>query len=206
MTDRKAGLLQRTREFFFPPPVTTRAELQAFARGEASYLAQKSVIGYCRVKTMSDYEKLLTEPAFRDGMELCRWEAYAGVLGDTLILIEGFLRPADASQRRRLADSVAAFYPVLLSDAQARHRTDWSDWHDAFARRFAMTRESEPAQPHHVVEDSARLIFDLAPIHPRLKKQDHEVVLGDLRLHAVAMHAAMLKRFRRDALVRELTE
>ena len=115
MTDRKTGLLQRTREFFFPPPVATRAELLAFISGESSYITQKTVIGYCRVKTLYDYEKLLTEAAFRDGMEVCRWEGYAGVLGDTLILLEAFLRPADDSLRQKVADSVAAFYPCCSS-------------------------------------------------------------------------------------------
>lgn len=205
MAERKSGLLQRTREFFFPPAVATRAELETFIGGEAAYLAQKTVIGYCRVKTLYDYEKLLTEPAFRDGMEICRWEGYAGTLGDTLILVEGLLRPADESRRHRLADSIAAFYPALLDQGKPVHRTDWADWHDAFARRFALTCQAEPTQPHHVVEDTAKLIHELAPIHPRLKREDREVVLGDLRLHMVAMHASMLKRFRRDALVRELT-
>lgn len=205
MTDRKAGLLQRTREFFFPPPVATCAELEAFINGEASYITQKTVIGYCRVKTLYDYEKLMTEAAFRDGMEVCRWEGYAGVLGDTLILVEGVLRPSDESLRHRLADSIAAFYPLLLDRQIPANRINWADWHEAFARRFAMTRQSEPTQPHHVVEDTAKLIHELAPLHPRLKREDQEVVLGDLRLHMVAMHASMLKRFRRDALVRELT-
>ena len=205
MTDRTAGLLQRTKEFFFPPAVSTAAELKAFASGEAAYLAQKTVIGYCRVKTMYDYDKLLKEPAFRDGYEICRWEGYAGTLGDTLILIEGLLRPADESARQKLADSVGALYPLLLAEAQAPHRSDWTDWQDAFARRYALTQHAEPAHPDHVIEDTAKLIHELVPIHPRLKREDREVILGDLRLHAIAMHASMLKRFRRDALVRELT-
>src|SRR3546814_11425554 len=83
------GLLQRTKAFFFPPGVASLAELEAFVTGEAAYLAQKTVFGYCRVKTVTNFEKLMTEPAFRDGVELCRWEAYAGTLGDTLVLVEG---------------------------------------------------------------------------------------------------------------------
>ena len=204
MADRKAGLLQRTREFFFPPQVATRAELEAFISGEASYVTQKTVIGYCRVKTLYDYEKLLTEAAFRDGMEICRWEGYAGILGDTLIIVEGLLRPDREPERTRLADSLAALYPRLLAEAKAQHRTDWSDWQEAFARRFALTRQSEPVPPHRVVEDTAKLVHELAPLHPRLKREDQEVILGDLRMHMVAMHAAMLKRFRREALLREL--
>lgn len=205
MIDRKAGLLQRTKEFFFPPPVASRSELQEFAAGEAAYLAQKTVIGYCRVKTMLDYDQLLKEAAFRDALEICRWEAYAGTLADTLILVEGLLRPLDDSARQKLADSIAALYPVTLDQTRPSHRADWADWHGAFAKRFALTTHAEPAHPDHVIEDTAKLIHELVPIHQRLKRNDLEVIRGDLRLHAVAMHASMLKRFRRDALVRELT-
>ncbi|HLT75867.1 MAG TPA: hypothetical protein VKZ87_00660 [Ferrovibrio sp.] len=197
-------MLRRTLEFFFPPAVATRAELEAFVRGEASYLAQKCVIGYCRVKTMQDYEKLLTEAAFRDGLEACRWEAYAGTLADTLILVEGLLRPAGEPARQQVADSLAAFYAPLLGDVPA-HRTDWNDAIAAFDERFSRTRQEPPAHPRNVTDGTAKVIYRLAPIHPRLKGEDLEVVRGDLRLHAVAMHASMLKRFRREALLRELT-
>lgn len=197
-------MLRRTLEFFFPPAVSTRAEFESFIRGEASYLAQKTVIGYCRVKTMHDYEKLLTEPAFRDGLEVCRWEAYAGTLADTLIMVEGLLRPTEEPARMRLADSLEALYPSLLGGVPP-HRRDWNDSVAAFAARFAESRQADPAHPRKVTDGTAKLIHELAPIHPRLKREDLEVVRGDLRLHAVAMHAAMLKRFRREALVRELT-
>lgn len=198
-------MLRRTLEFFFPPPVSTPDELKAFAAGEAAYLAQKTVFGYCRVKTMLDYEKLLTEPAFRDAQEVCRWEAYAGTLGDMLILIEGWLRPGDAATRQRLADSLAALYPSIIGEAVPEHRKDWADAIAAFQGRFALARESEPAPPERLVTETARLIHELVPIADRLKRNDREVISGDLRLHMLAAHASMLKRFRRDALVAALT-
>jgi hypothetical protein len=201
----KCILLRRTLEFFFPPSVSTPEELKAFAAGEASYLAQKTVIGYCRVKTMLDYEKLLTEPAFRDAQESCRWEAYASTLGDMLVLIEGWLRPGAEPARHKLADSLAAFYPAILGQHVPPHRQDWADSLAAFERRFALARASEPAAPEQVVTESAKLIHELVPIADRLKRNDREVINGDLRMHMLAAHSAMLKRFRRDALVAALT-
>ena len=47
-------LLHRIKEFFFPPTVSSRDELIRFIAGESAYLAQKTVFGYCRVKTMLD--------------------------------------------------------------------------------------------------------------------------------------------------------
>ena len=114
---RSTGLLRRTIEFFFPPAVSTLQELHDFITGEASYLAQKTVVGYCRVKTMLDFDKLLTEPAFREGYDITRWEGYAGALGDSLILLEGLLR-AFPRERRAAA--------VIVTDAQTR-RTQGND-------------------------------------------------------------------------------
>lgn len=202
---RQGGvLLHRIKEFFFPPSVSTPDELRAFIAGEASYLVQKTVIGYCRVKTLYDYEKLLKEPMFRDAQEICRWEGYASTLGDMLLLVEGWMRPADPAARKKLADSLAALYPAILNEAVPEHRTDWTDSIAAFERRFALARDAEPAAPELLVTESARLIHELVPIADRLKRNDLEVIAGDLRLHMLAAQASMLKRFRRETLVAAL--
>ncbi|WP_341701837.1 hypothetical protein [Ferrovibrio sp.] len=205
MMDRKSSLLRRTKDYFFPPAVASAAEFKAFVTGEAAYLAQKSVFGYCRVKTMQDYDKLMGEALFRDGVEICRWEAYAGTLADTLVLVEGFLRPADPAARSRLAGHIATLYPAWLGEHVPPHRSDWTDRAEAFAARFALSRTAEPAQPAQVVRDTAALVHDIVPIADRLKRNDREVIYGDLRLHALAMHSQMLKRFDRPALVAALT-
>lgn len=198
-------MLQRIKEFFFPPTVSTPEELRTFVAGEAAYLAQKTVIGYCRVKTMLDYDKLMTEAPFRDGQEICRWEAYASTLGDILIMIEAWLRPDDADSRRKAGDALAALYPSILSEALPAHRQTWADAIEAFAIRFAQAREAAPGAPEKIVKGSAALIHELVPIADRLKRNDLEVIRGDLRLHMLAAHASMLKRFRRDALLAALT-
>lgn len=198
-------MLHRIKEFFFPPSVSTASELRAFIAGEASYLAQKTVIGYCRVKTMLDYEKLMTEAPFREGQDICRWEAYASTLGDIVIMTEAWLRPDDADSRRRVADALAEFYTSILTEAVPAHRQNWADSLEAFAARFAETRSSDPLPPEKIVTGSAALIHQTVPIADRLKRNDREVILGDLRLHMLAAHASMLKRFRRDELVAALT-
>lgn len=194
-------MLQRTRDFFFPPAVSDLPALDDFLAGEAAYLAQKTVIGYCRVKTMLDYEKLMTEPGFRDVQDICRWEAYASALGDVLIVAEGYLRPDEPAARSRLADRLAASYDRLIDRDLPAHRQDWSDAKAAFAVRFAAARQlATPEAPDAVITGTARLIYENVPIHDRLKREDFVVIRGDLRLHMLAMQAAMLKRFRRAVL------
>lgn len=199
-------MLHRIKEFFFPPSVSTGEELRNFIAGESAYLAQKTVIGYCRVKTMLDYEKLLTEAPFREGQDLCRWEAYASTLGDILIMTEAWLRPGNAESRRKVADALAALYASILMEAVPAHRENWDDSIEAFSTRFGAARESEAAPPETIVIGTAALIHETVPIADRLKRNDREVILGDLRLHILAAHASMQKRFRREALVAALTD
>lgn len=198
-------MLHRIKEFFFPPTVSTHPELRTFIAGEAAYLAQKTVIGYCRVKTMLDYEKLLTEAPFREGQEICRWEAYASTLGDIIVMTEGWLRPGELGARQRLAESLGSDYPAILNETVPAHRQDWADVIEAFQARYARTCAEAPLPPEQIVTGSAALIHELVPIADRLKRNDREVITGDLRLHVLAAHASMLKRFRRDALVAALT-
>src|SRR3546814_7057714 len=94
-------------------------------------------------KQKTAYEMLISDwssdvcssDLFRDGVELCRWEAYAGTLGDTLVLVEGHLRPDDPALREALADRIAGLYPLWLNGHVPPHRTDWTDRLEAFADR-----------------------------------------------------------------------
>src|SRR3546814_4227467 len=119
----------------------------------------------------ADLEKLMTEPAFRDGVELCRWEAYAGTLGDTLVLVEGHLRPDDPALREALADRIAGLYPLWLNGHVPPHRTDWTDRLDAFAARFRAARIAPPVSPDAAVQETAILIHTTVPLHDRLARK-----------------------------------
>ncbi len=199
------GWLRRLQLFFFPLPVASAAEFRQFVAGEAAYLAQKTVIGYCRVKTLLAFEKLMKEAIFTELLHICRWETYSLTLSDTLVLAEGCLRPQDPAAQARLRASLEALYADILAEKLPVHRPQgWGDRLEQFAKRLALAAEAAPAPPEHLVRDTATLVLELAPIHTSLKRNDLEVVLGDLGFHIVALRGSMRKRFRPAALLAEL--
>lgn len=200
------SLLRRSIEFFFPPKVADAAELRQFVAGEAAYLAQKSVIGYCRVKTLLAFEKLMKEKTFTELMEICRWEAFSMTLADTLIVTEGCLRPADAAARQAVSAHLARLYGEILNEHVPGHRTEgWNDRIEAFQARFALSCQVDPLPPEHVIRSTAALILELAPIHIKLKRNDLEVIAGDLGFNMVALRTSMGKRFRSQDLIADLS-
>src|SRR5262245_63396611 len=94
-----------------PAPIATAAALRTFLDERAALIAQKCAIDYCRGKTGLASYALFTEKPFLDALDVCRWETYAAVLGDLLILTEGYLRPAVApEQQPRLCAALAELY------------------------------------------------------------------------------------------------
>lgn len=191
------GLLQRGMDFFFPPKVSDLNGLRHFLAGEAAYLAQKSVIGYCRVKTLLAFEKLMKEAIFRDLLEVCRWEAYSLTLADTVIMAEGCLRPDDPGKRIAVAEGLRLLYADILNEATPTHRPQgWADRIAEFEQRFALSCQVAPQPPEQVIRATASVIHELAPIHTKLKRNDLEVIVGDLGFNMVALRSSMGKRFR----------
>src|SRR6266511_6442528 len=75
-----------------PAPIATADALRTFLEQRAALIAQKCATDYCRGKTGLASHALFTEKPFLDAFDICRWETFAAVLGDLVLLAEGQLR------------------------------------------------------------------------------------------------------------------
>src|SRR5688572_8354477 len=101
------SVLQRVLSRLRPSQIGTVGEFKKFLEERAFLLAQKCAIDYCRGKTGLASYALFTEEPFLKALEVCRWETYAVVLGDLLIMAEGHLRPhAGAEQQKQLCEAL----------------------------------------------------------------------------------------------------
>jgi hypothetical protein len=139
------------------PPVTTAGELVDFLAARSAYVAQRSVIEYCRARTGPNWEKLFSEPSFLERLEECRWEAYAAVLGEV------------------------AARAALLRHPVPAHRTGWGDAVEAIERHLARALLAAPHPVHLLGIESATAIFDLLPIHADLRRQDRTMFQSTVR-------------------------
>lgn len=202
------GYLNRWREYFAPPPIATADALASFLQQRASLIAQKCAIDYCRGKTGLASYALFTEKPFLDALDVCRWEAFAELLGDLTILAEAGLRPhAGAEQRAPLQNALLALHSTILGSmpVPAHRPHGWSDLLAAFEARFRNATATQPARTVDLADHAAKRLFDTLPIHASMRELDEEVVYGAVRFRMIAVKQELERRLAGAEIVRALT-
>lgn len=200
-------LWHRLRERLQPAPIATADALKSFLEERASLIAQKCAIDYCRGKTGLASFALFTEKPFLEALDVCRWETFVTVLGDLVIVTEGYLRPhAAVEHHARLREALLAMYSAVLAPMPApAHRPDgWGDAMAAFTLRLDTVGLGEPKRALDVADHSAKRLFDTLPIHASMRALDREVVYGAVRFRMIAVSQEMQRRLRAADLVARL--
>jgi hypothetical protein len=190
-----------------PALIGTPDALRTFLAERAALIAQKCAIDYCRGKTGLASYALFTEKPFLEALDRCRWDTFAVVLGDLVIIAEGKLRAhVPAGRRPALGEALARLYPVILATVPPpAHRADgWAGAIASFAPRFREASKGEPRQALDVADHSARCLFESLPIHTSYRELDEEVVYGAVRFRMIAVSQEMERRLRAVELTREL--
>jgi hypothetical protein len=202
-----ASVLRRVISRLRPARIATVDALGTFLQERASLIAQKCAIDYCRGKTGLASYALFTEKPFLDALDVCRWETFAAVLGDLLILVEAALRAeVGHAQRERLCDALLGLHGRILASMPApAHRTGgWGDAAASFASRLRAASDGSPRQALDVADHSAQRLFDTLPIHVSYRELDEEVVYGAVRFRMVAVNQELQRRLAAGTLTAEL--
>jgi hypothetical protein len=189
-------------------PVTTVDALQAFLFADAALVAQKCVVGYCHVKTRLPLAELMRDEPFRLAYEGARWEGFAAVLADLVVIVEGHLRPAAGDRQVDLADRLADSYAAIVS-GQPRPtapEAGWRDVIDEVRRRLHRVQLAEPQSASDIAWTSATRLFDTLPIHDQLRRPDKDAIVASVRFMLVSRCGRMERRLDRDALARALLD
>lgn len=194
-------LWDRLQARFRPAPIATADSFRTFIEQRAALIAQKCAVDYCRGKTGAFSHTLFKEEAFVKALAVCRWETFAAVLGDLLIVAEGYLRPqaSDQPHNQLCRPFIALYASILESQPLPEHRAQgWADAVEAFARRLKAAAAGAPRRALDVADHSARRLFDTLPIHSNLRTLDEEVVFGAVRFRMAAVSQEMERRFTAD--------
>jgi hypothetical protein len=192
-----------------PPPIASADALRKFLEERASLIAQKCAIDYCRGKTGLASYALFTEKPFLDRLDICRWEAFAAVLGDLCLVAEGRLRSHAAPEgRAALSESMLELYTAILTALpKPAHRPHgWDDAVASFAMRIRAAAAAAPKTTLDVADHSARRMFENLPIHSKMRELDEEVVYGAIRFRMIAVSQEMQRRFDGASIARALIE
>ncbi|HVO14934.1 MAG TPA: hypothetical protein VMV26_06965 [Alphaproteobacteria bacterium] len=184
-------------------PIATTNALREFFSAEAALVAQKCVIGYCHVKTRLPLAELMRDEAFRIAFEGARWEAFAAVLSDLAVVVEGHLRTAAGDRQSALADRLADCCAAVLAGRPrpAAPTAGWSEIVDNIRRRLHRAQLAAPQSVADISWASAERLFDTLPIHQQLSRPDKPAVVASVRFMLVSRCGRLERRLDRDALI-----
>lgn len=131
------SVLRRLKDFAFPEPIRTANELRRFVSGQASYVAQRSTYEFSRNTLAWFGQAAFGDKTFNEVFAVCRWEAFAGIAADMVVVGRHLL--ADANDRGQLDAGLVKLYGEILAEyPNPVHRPEgWADRHQTLLSRFA---------------------------------------------------------------------
>jgi hypothetical protein len=186
--------------------VDTVAALAEFLEQRAALISQKSVVGYCNVKTMLPLFELMKDKPFADAFEVSRWEAFGAALADLVVVADQYLRPASGTHA--IGDALAALYSRVLSRHPVpAHRGDgWTAEINILRRRLADARLAAPQPVGEIAKVSAQRIFETMPIHERLREPDGPAIKANVQFLMVGMAHEFESRLDGPAIVADMRQ
>jgi hypothetical protein len=173
---RIAALTQRR------PPIRTADAFCAFLAGEAAHVAQSATYDYLRARAGRMAPQLFREKPFLDALEVTRWEAFAAVLADLMVIAQNELR-AHVADGALLSERLEAMHRAILGDHPVpAHRADgWTGHETKLSERLAATRAAPAQRADRVAGSSGMAIFKHLPLHPDVRRLDEEMVVTNVR-------------------------
>jgi len=188
------------------PSVRNAAQLGEFLSRHAAFIAQKCADDYCRNKVGLSHYALGEERAYREAMNLCRWEGYAAVLAGLEAVTQRALLDAgfDAS---RVEHALVALYGRLLAQhpTPAHRPQGWDDLVAALPGRLRAARADPPPRLAEIVAPVGRRLFEVLPIHMRYREFDEPVLIGAVHFNFVGFSDRLRREMDAAAVGRELT-
>ena len=181
--------------------------LHSFVDRQSAFVAQKTVIDYCRVKAGRHERETFADPDFQAALTHCRWQTFPAAVSDVLALAEAWLRPQAKQAEPRLAAALARIGAEILSSAAAptAERETLDSMRHRLPRLLAERQEAAPTSAHRLPLESEAPLLATLPIHPEQRIGETPAIRGALRFHIVSTQQEMERYFDRVALAHNLT-
>lgn len=183
--------------------IATRPELETFIDRHAAMITNRSVIGYCHVKTRMPLHELTREAPFAEAFNKARSESYAAIAADLVMMTEGLLRTWTEAD---LTEGLVALYRDLLARQPVpSHRpAGWSDEIEDLRARLAFARQGPRQRVADIAERSAARVYATMPIHESLRAQDEPAIKANVQFLIVGLYREFERRLDCAALASAL--
>jgi len=198
-----------TKLFRKEPAIGSRETLADFIDSRASFLSQKCVVEFCRVRSGVYWQKLFSEAEFRESLRISCWNSYPPATAMIAEMVEGVLRPAAGLRQRHLPDALM----TVVDEVFARHQvpvgvpeTFWADGRTLVRERLDATQAGAPRPVRNVAQPMAKLIHQALPLHPNLVSHDYDYIRNNLRMNLLRAYEDFVDAADLDALARDLLD
>ncbi|MCX8133326.1 MAG: hypothetical protein N3D18_05090 [Roseococcus sp.] len=189
-------------DFLRPRRSAAPATLAAFLHAQAAFVAQKTVIDYCRVKTGRREGHYFGDADFQAALQHCRWQVFFASVSDLAAMVEAHLRPHATGGEAALARSLARLHAeALLAEppppdelATARERAE------AWPCHVAALQAAPPLPANRLPLLAEPVLFATLPIHADQRVGEAPAIRGALRFHVVSSQQELERRFDAPAL------
>lgn len=195
-------------DFFRTRRSAEPSELGRFLHAQAAYVAQKTVIDYCRVKTGRRERQYFSDPDFQAALLHCRWQVFFASVSDLAAVFEAHLRPHARGGEERLALGLARLHDAALTDeappeAEAQGVRERAE---AWPRHIAELQREAPLSAHRLPLLAEPVLFATLPIHADQRVGESVAIRGALRFHIVSTQQELERRFDAALLARNVMD
>ena len=159
----------------------------------AAFLSQGASYSYIRARSGTMGPRLMQDAGFGAGMERCKWEGFAAMAGDLILIVETELRAHGAVSGLALK---RVYREVLEAQELPSHRAV-SGWEDRIAH-FDLRLDAHMAQPMRGIEElceyGAGEILAFAPVEDAIREADREMVVNNVKFRVIDYVAELRKR------------
>lgn len=184
-------------DFFRRRRESSPAALAAFLQAQAAYVAQKTVLDYCRVKAGRSEKQLFSDPDFQVALAHCRWQVFFAALADVTALIEADLRPHAKGAEEALREALITLHQAAFDvEPPPPEEAATADEARAALPHHLARLQLEPPHPAHRLPLLAEpVLFATLPIHSDQRQGESLAIKGALRFQMVSTQQEMERRF-----------
>lgn len=181
-------MLSFLKAFLPKPKVHSLAALQQFLESEAAHLAQRSIVDFTRNELGVLSSQAFADQRFQDRLAVSRWDGFAGILADMIVLTQACLQPAGV-QRARLDGRLGDLYvAILAAHPVPDHRPQGWDAEISALRGRLADRGDEPASPQAYAQATGARVFETLPFTPRDPVENRMVLCNAFAFGLIAFN------------------
>ena len=172
-------------------------ELATFLYGQAAFVAQKTVLDYCRVKMGRNDTRYFADANFKAALEHCRWQVFFAAAADIMLLTEAMLRPLAAGREAALGLALVDMHATVLtrSPCPPGEGAAAAERLAAFAHLLQVRQDAAPAEPNRMPLLAEPVLFATLPVHAEQRAGESVAIRGALRFHVVSTEQEMRRHF-----------